>query len=112
MKSENWIIVELGACLMGLALLSFFYTPSYEKAVWFLIGVFATQFGNIMGYKFGRSLPQQTTDARPGQTSQVKMETTPDPPTPPTPPSAPAPVSSFLDPSPEPPADPISPPKV
>jgi hypothetical protein len=70
-KSETWIIIELGACLMALALLSFFFTPSYEKTVWFVVNVFATALGTVMGYKFGRSMPQQSTDAKPGQSSQT-----------------------------------------
>lgn len=58
-KSENWLIIELGVALIGIIVLSFFRVPSYEKAVWFLVGVLATQFGNVIGYKFGRSMPDQ-----------------------------------------------------
>jgi hypothetical protein len=62
MKSEDYIIAGLGACLFALALLSFFFNPAYEKAVWFLVGVFATAFGTVVGYKFGKSMPQQAAD--------------------------------------------------
>ena len=69
MKSESWIILELGAALLGLAVLSFFRVPSYEKAAWFIIGAFATAFGMVMGYKFGKSMPQQANDPKAGSTS-------------------------------------------
>lgn len=59
MKSETWIILELGAALLILCVLAFFFNPTYEKAVWFVIGVFASAFTTVIGYKFGRSLPQQ-----------------------------------------------------
>ena len=40
MKSESWIIAELGGALVLLAGLSFFYTPVYEKGAWFVMGAF------------------------------------------------------------------------
>ena len=73
MKSENWLIIELEASLVVLALLSFFFTPAYEKAAWFIIGVLGTQLANVIGYKFGRSMPQQVGDPRAGET--VKAQT-------------------------------------
>ena len=76
MKSESWLIVELGAALIGLAILAFFHAPVYEKCVWFIVGVLATQFGNVMGYKFGRSMPQQTSDPKAGQASTSDIKTT------------------------------------
>jgi hypothetical protein len=69
MKSESWIVLELGAALLGLAVLSFFRVPSYEKAAWFIIGAFSTAFGTVMGYKFGKSMPQQANDPKAGATT-------------------------------------------
>ena len=75
MKSENWLIVELGACVMALAVMAFFLEPRYEKCVWFIAGVLCTQFGNVMGYKFGKSMPQQAGDPKTGQTGQTETTT-------------------------------------
>ena len=74
MKSENWIIVELGSALLLLTILGFFRTPAYEKLVWFAAGTFSSQFCAVVGYKFGRSLPQQVGDAKPGQSSRTTTE--------------------------------------
>ena len=78
MKSESWIIAELGAALLLLAGLSFFLTPSYEKGAWFIMGAFVAGFNLVLGYKFGKGMPEQAGDAKPGQTSQTKsvIETT------------------------------------
>ena len=76
MKSENWLIVEFGAALLILALLAFFYQPQYEKAVWFIIGAFTTQLGNVVGYKFGKSMPEQKGDPKTGQASKSETTTT------------------------------------
>ena len=72
MKSEtNWIIAGLGGALLIVAILGFFMAPAYEKLVWFAAGVFGTQLANVLGFKFGRSMPQQaangTTPAPPGK---------------------------------------------
>jgi hypothetical protein len=82
MKSESWLIVQFGAALLALGLLSFFVVPAYEKGAWAIMTGFLTAMGTVMGYKFGRSMPQQSTDAKPGQTSQVQtsISNTPDPP--------------------------------
>jgi hypothetical protein len=87
MKSEtNWIIAGLMFSLLAVTVMGFFLTPAYEKMVWFAGGVFGTQLANVLGFKFGRSMPQQSTDAKPGQTSetQTTIATTPDPPKEPT----------------------------
>ena len=96
MKSSSWVIVELGVALVFLATLSFFYSPAYEKGVWLIMGALVLAFGNALGVKSGSSMPQQTTDAKPGQTSQADIftRTTPEPPAPaaplaPTTPAAP-----------------------
>ena len=77
MKSENWIVVELGAALLLMALLSFFVEPRYEKGVWFTIGVFASGLSLVLGYKFGKNMPQQAGDVR--DAPPAPIETT-DPP--------------------------------
>lgn len=60
MKSEtNWIIGGLGLGLFIIAVLAFFVNPVYEKLVWFAAGVFGSQLANVLGFKFGRSMPQQ-----------------------------------------------------
>jgi hypothetical protein len=84
LKSESWIIIELTAILLVLAGLSCFFVPAYEKGFWYIIGIIGTALGMVMGYKFGRSMPQQSTDAKPGQTSQVQtnVATVPEPPPP------------------------------
>ena len=76
MRSESWLIIELGGALVLLALISFFYEPKYEKAVWFIMGVIASQFANVVGYKFGRSLPQQVGDPKAGQSSSSEITST------------------------------------
>lgn len=82
MKSESWIIVELILILLGVAILSCFFVPAYEKGFWYVTGAIGGSLSVVLGYKFGRSMPQQTTDAKPGQTSQVQsnIATIPEPP--------------------------------
>ena len=74
MKSENWIIVELGAALLLLSLVGFFRIPAYGKLVDYVSGAFAAAFATVVGYKFGRSMPQQAGDAKPGQSSKTTTE--------------------------------------
>ena len=76
MKSENWIIIGLGAVLLVLAVLSFFMIPKYEKGAWFTVNVFSSALSTVIGYKFGRSMPQQASDPKSGQTSLTKVEST------------------------------------
>ena len=71
MKSEHWIIFGLGGGLMIMALLSFFRVPLYEKAAWFIIGTFASAFTMVIGYKFGKAMPEQAGDPKLGQTSET-----------------------------------------
>jgi len=63
--------------------------PSYEKAAWFIIGAFSTAFGTVMGYKFGKSMPQQANDPKAGATTvsdtRVTSSVPPVPPVPPVP---------------------------
>jgi len=70
MKSENLFIIELGIILSAFGFLSFFRVPAFDKGAWFIIGVISTQFANMIGYKFGRSMPQQAGDPKAGQQTQ------------------------------------------
>jgi hypothetical protein len=90
MKSENWFIAEFALALFILGFASFFFVPAYEKGVWFVAGAFSVALTAIMSYKFGKNMPQQTTDPKPGQDTQSEtmLKTAP---TPPSPPVAPAP---------------------
>ena len=74
MKSESWLIAEFAGALMVFCLVSFWKIPVYEKGAYFIISGFAAALSMILGYKFGRSIPQQAGDAQPGQ--QTKSETT------------------------------------
>ena len=89
MKSESCLIIELGAVLLILAGLSFFFTPAYEKAVWFIIQAVSAALSTVIGYKFGRSMPEQSGDAKPGQSSTSQVTTKSE--VPPVPAPAPAP---------------------
>jgi hypothetical protein len=75
-KSESWLIIQFATVLFILGLLSFFRVPAYEKGAWFVMGAFSAGFTAILGYKFGKSMPQQAGDARPGQASQSETTTT------------------------------------
>jgi len=67
MKSESWLIVQLGAALLVLGALSFFVIPAYEKGAWFVMGAIYGAFNAVIGYKFGRSMPQQASNSAPEQ---------------------------------------------
>jgi hypothetical protein len=75
MKSESWIILELLAALLLVTILCFIWTPSYEKGVWFALGAIVSGFNLVLGYKFGKGMPDQAGDAKPGQASQTKTVT-------------------------------------
>ena len=88
MKSESWLIVQFGGALFLLGVLSFFVVPAYEKGSWAIMTGFLTTLGTIIGYKFGRSMPQQSGDVKPGQsteTTTTSKTSAPDPNLPPTP---------------------------
>jgi hypothetical protein len=80
-KSESWIILELILFLAAFGGLSFYQTPIYEKGAWMVMGAIWTALSTILGYKFGKNMPDQSTDAKPGQTSQVQstISNTPEP---------------------------------
>jgi hypothetical protein len=82
LKSDTWFIIEVALILAVLGVLSFWQVPVYEKGAAMVMVVFADALKVLLGYKFGRSMPQQTTDAKPGQSSVVdsKITNVPEPP--------------------------------
>lgn len=70
MKSNSWVVVELGAGLLLAMGLSFFVSPAYEKGVWLILGALVMAFGNAMGTKSGAAMPAQAGDVKPGQDSK------------------------------------------
>lgn len=84
MKTESWIILEVGGALIVLGLLAAFWTPAYEKGFWYIITIFGVQFANLLGGKKGSEIPQQLSDQKPGQTTEMKTTTETAPPPPPT----------------------------
>jgi hypothetical protein len=82
MKSESWIVIE---CLTILALMggaSFFFEPKYSFGVGVVLTAVVSILNNALGAKTGGTMPQQTTDAKPGQSSQADTHviTVPEPP--------------------------------
>jgi hypothetical protein len=94
LKSESWIVIELLLILLALGGLSCFFVPAYEKGFWYITGAMGGALSVVLGYKFGRSMPQQATDAKPGQTSQTSSQVTTIPEPPPTV-SSPSPASMY-----------------
>jgi signal peptidase I len=82
MKSESWLLIQLGVAIVLLTLLSFWFVPVYTAGASLGFTLLADAFKLVLAYKFGRSIPQQITDAKPGQTSDIssRMVTTPEPP--------------------------------
>ena len=80
MSGDSWLVVELGAALLFLATLSFFFVPAYAKAMDRVTEVVAIAFTSVISYKFGRSMPQQAGDPKPGQSSQSSVTTKADTP--------------------------------
>lgn len=79
MKNEDWVILWLLTAVMILALLSFARVPAYEKAIEHISDALSGSLLTVIGYKFGRSMPQQANDPKPGQqqtsTQQATTET-------------------------------------
>jgi len=76
MQSESWIIVELLILLAIFGGLAFFRIPAYEKGAWMVMGAIWTALSTILGYKFGKNMPQQAADPKPGQTTQSTVTQT------------------------------------
>ena len=89
MSGDSWLVVELGVALLSLAILSFFFVPAYPKAMDRVTDVVAIAFTAVISYKFGRSMPQQAGDPKPGQSSQSSVATKTDMPLDPKVPTAP-----------------------
>ncbi len=89
MKSNSWVVVEIGGALVFLCTMSFIFTPAYEKGVWLIVGALVLAFGNALGVKSGSSIPQQAGDVKPGQATEsettTKTKSTEQPPPPETP---------------------------
>jgi hypothetical protein len=82
MKSDSWVVLE---CLVILALFggaSFLWEPKYAFGLGVAMTAVVSALNNAMGTKSGAKMPQQSTDAKPGQTSDTtsKITTIPDPP--------------------------------
>jgi hypothetical protein len=76
MRSDTWLIIEVALILAVLGFISFWKAPVYEKGTAMAMVVFADALKVLLGYKFGRAMPQQTSDPRPGQASQTQSTTT------------------------------------
>lgn len=92
MKSESLIIIELLVLLALFGVLSFYQVPVYEKGAWLTISMFASLASLVLGYKFGRSMPQQAGDAR----STDPAAPSPEAPTPPVAPPIPPDASAII----------------
>jgi hypothetical protein len=81
-KDETKLIIGTGFAILLLTLLSFWNSPIYTAGVALGFSLLGDAFKILFGYLFGRSLPQQIGDAKPGQTSEsnTKITTTPEPP--------------------------------
>lgn len=82
MKSDSWIVVECLVILALMGLASFFIEPRYAFGVGVVMTAVVSVLNNVLGTKSGGKMPEQSTDARPGQSSTVdsKISTVPDPP--------------------------------
>jgi hypothetical protein len=81
-KSDSWLVIELGGALLFVAVLSFFLNPVYVKSVDRITDVLAIAFTSVISYKFGRSMPQQVGDPKAGQSSRSEVITKSSVPTP------------------------------
>ena len=82
MKGDSWLILELVVILAAFGLVSFWYVPIYASGTVMVMTIFADALKVLLGYRFGRSMPQQAGGAVSGQasTSTTTVETvSPDP---------------------------------
>lgn len=75
MKSESWIIIELLAAVLILTALGYFFIPAYGPGVTFGMQAIVAAFNMVIGYKFGRSMPEQSGDPKPGQDTKTEVST-------------------------------------
>ena len=76
MSGDSLLIVELGLALLLMGAFSVFFSPAYAKAFDRITEVIAFAFTSAVVYKWGRSMPQQAGDPKPGQTSESTTSTT------------------------------------
>lgn len=75
MKSENWLILQIGSAIFVLTLLSFWFLPIHLAGVSLGFALLGDAFKVLLGYKFGRSMPQQPGDVRTGQATESETTT-------------------------------------
>ena len=78
MKPEYWLVMYLLAILATLGGMSFFVSPVYGAGVQLVMDVLKYALVSIISFLFGRSLPEQIGDPKPGQSGETtsKTETT------------------------------------
>ena len=85
MKPEYYLVFALFGLLGGLGVLSFFVAPVYAAGVSLVLDVLKYAAVSIISFLFGRSMPEQPSDPKPGRSSQTesttKIETAAPPPT-------------------------------
>ena len=77
-KPEYWLVMYLLGILATLGAMSFFVAPVYATGVELVMDVLKYALVSIISFLFGRSLPEQVGDPKPGQTGATtsKTETT------------------------------------
>ena len=85
MKPEYWLVIFLFLAWTSLGVLSFFRGPTYASGVETTMEVLKYALVSLMSFLFGRTLPEQVGDPKPGQTTTKQTQTsssvTSDPPT-------------------------------
>ena len=78
MKPEYWLVMYLLGILAALGVTSFFVAPVYATGVQLVMDVLKYALVSIISFLFGRSLPEQIGDPKPGQSGETtsKTETT------------------------------------
>jgi hypothetical protein len=76
MKSSSWVILECLVVLAILGVLSFFTEPKYGIGVGMVLTAIIAVLNNTVGTVSGGKMPEQAGDAKPGQSSTVKIEST------------------------------------
>ena len=81
-RASSWIVT---ACLIILAVVgicSFFHAPKNAAIVFSVLTAITSVLNHVLGVRAGGEMPQQAGDAKPGQSSETKIErtvTAPDP---------------------------------
>jgi len=74
MKARVGSSVELLILLAIFGGLAFFRIPAYEKGAWMVMGAIWTALSTILGYKFGKNMPQQAARPEASQTNPIDRE--------------------------------------